>query len=58
MTRKSVPTNANPFLQLIGTSRPKPKNGGRHGQNPQTDTCKNRTTQNALTTRVTKDKAY
>ena len=33
MTRKSGSTNANPFPPLIGTNRPKRRNGGRHGRN-------------------------
>ena len=32
MTRKSGSTNANPFPLPTGTSRPKPRNGGRHGR--------------------------
>ena len=32
MTRKSGSTNASPFPLLTGTSRPKRRNGGRHGR--------------------------
>ena len=56
MTRKSGSTSANPFPLPTGTSRPKPRNGGRHGRGFVIERWNRTDTRSVSTTAVMNDR--